>query len=85
MAATTTASHRGSTDQGAFGPLGRLGLAVTRHRRITAIVWLLVVLGLGFFAPRVEGALSGAGWQADGSQSVAVRQLAQAHFGGAAR
>jgi RND superfamily putative drug exporter len=30
----------------------------------------------------VEKNLSGAGWQADGSESVAVRELAQEHFGG---
>jgi RND superfamily putative drug exporter len=43
---------------------------------------MLVVIGLGAFAPRVEASLSGAGWQASGSQSVQARELAQAHFGG---
>ena len=56
-----------------YGVLGRLGLAVTRHRRVTLVVWALVVVGLGVFAPRVESELSGAGWQANGSESVAVR------------
>jgi RND superfamily putative drug exporter len=64
------------------GPLGRLGVWVTHHGRATAIVWLLVVVGLGAFAPKVEANLSGAGWQADGSESVAVRELAQESFGG---
>ncbi|MGZ4777262.1 MAG: MMPL family transporter, partial [Oryzihumus sp.] len=64
------------------GPLGRLGVLVTRHARLTTVVWLLVVVGLGAFAPRVETELSGAGWQADGSESVAARELAQEHFGG---
>ncbi|MFA5564839.1 MAG: MMPL family transporter [Acidimicrobiia bacterium] len=64
------------------GPLGRLGVAVTERRRLTAIIWLVLILGLGAFAPRVESALSGAGWQANGSDSVAVRELALAHFGG---
>ncbi|MGZ4639175.1 MAG: MMPL family transporter, partial [Actinomycetes bacterium] len=64
------------------GPLGRLGLAVLRHRRATTLVWLLVIVGLGAFAPRVEASLSGAGWQASGSDSVAARELAQEHFGG---
>lgn len=66
------------------GPLGRLGVQVTHHTRATAVVWLLVIVGLGAFAPRVEAELSGAGWQADGSESVAVRELAQEHFGGKA-
>ncbi|WP_220792938.1 MMPL family transporter [Nocardioides stalactiti] len=70
-----------STDQRP-GPLGRLGTWVVDHRRPVAIVWALVVVGLGIFAPAVERNLSGAGWQADGSESVAVRDLAQEHFGG---
>ena len=32
--------------------------------------------------PRVERSLSGAGWQADRSESVAVRELVQQHFDG---
>ncbi len=64
------------------GPLGRLGVAVTRHARLTAVVWLLVIIGLGGFAPRVESELSGAGWQANGSDSVTARELAQENFGG---
>ena len=64
------------------GPLGRLGIAVTRHARLTTVVWLLVIVGLGVFAPKVEHNLSGAGWQANGSESVATRELAQEHFGG---
>ncbi len=64
------------------GPLGRLGIAVTRHAKLTTVVWLLVIVGLGAFAPRVEHNLSGAGWQADASESVAARELAQEHFNG---
>ncbi|MEN3124047.1 MMPL family transporter [Janibacter sp. LM] len=64
------------------GPLGRLGVWVTHHRRLTAGIWLLLVVGLGAFAPKVEASLSGAGWQADGSESVAVRELATESFGG---
>ena len=72
---TEDPSHR-------FGPLGRLGLWVTAHTRLVGVVWALVIVGLGVFAPRVESELSGAGWQADGSESVTVRDAAQAHFGG---
>ena len=64
------------------GPLGRLGVWVTDHARLTSVVWLLVIVGLGAFAPRVESELSGAGWQANGSDSVTARELAQEHFGG---
>lgn len=64
------------------GPLGRLGAWVTRHGRLVTAGWLLVVIGLGVFAPRVEHDLSGAGWEATGSESVDARELARRHFGG---
>ncbi len=64
------------------GPLGRLGLWVIEHARLTTVVWLLLIIGLGAFAPNVESQLSGAGWQANGSESVTVRELARDHFGG---
>ena len=64
------------------GPLGRLGIWVTDHAKLVTGVWLLLIIGLGAFAPQVEHNLSGAGWQADGSESVAARELARAHFGG---
>jgi RND superfamily putative drug exporter len=44
--------------------------------------WVVLALGLGFLAPRVETSLSGAGWEDTGSQSVAARQLIQDNFGG---
>jgi RND superfamily putative drug exporter len=40
------------------------------------------VVALGFFAPRVEHALSGAGWEASGSESVQVRELVDREFQG---
>jgi putative drug exporter of the RND superfamily len=64
------------------GPLGRVGLWVITHARMVTVIWLLVIAGLGAFAPRVEADLSGAGWQAAGSESVAARELAREHFGG---
>jgi RND superfamily putative drug exporter len=64
------------------GPLGRLGVWVSDHTRLTTAVWLLLIVGLGIFAPRVESELSGAGWQANGSDSVNARELAKEHFGG---
>ncbi len=44
--------------------------------------WLVVAVGLGFFAPRVETALSGAGWETTGSQSVQARHLIDKNFQG---
>ena len=64
------------------GPIGRVGRYAATHFRTVLIGWLVVALGLGFFAPRVETALSGAGWEASGSQSVQARKLAERDFAG---
>ncbi|NUR58327.1 MAG: MMPL family transporter [Catenulispora sp.] len=64
--------------------LGRLGAAAARRFRVTLVLWLAVLAGLGVLAPKAMTGLAGAGWQADGSPSVQVRQLAEQHFGGAA-
>ena len=45
------------------GPVGRLGLYTASHFKVVLAGWLAVALGLGVFAPRVETALSGAGWE----------------------
>ncbi len=64
------------------GPIGRLGRYTATHFRTVMVGWLLVALVLGFFAPRVEKALSGAGWEASGSQSVQARKLIERDFAG---
>jgi RND superfamily putative drug exporter len=64
------------------GPIGRLGRYTATHFRQVVVGWLVVAIGLGFFAPRVESALSGAGWEATGSQSVQARALIDEHFHG---
>ncbi|MGA9344745.1 MAG: MMPL family transporter [Nocardioidaceae bacterium] len=76
--------HDSETTPGASkpGPLGRLGVRVYDHPRITGLVWVFIVIALGLLAPRVESDLSGAGWQANGSESVAVRDVVQQHFAG---
>ena len=40
------------------GPIGRLGRYTATHFRTVLVGWLIVAVGLGFFAPRVETALS---------------------------
>src|SRR5256885_2142384 len=65
-----------------IGPIGRLGRYTATHFRVVLIGWLLIALGLGFFAPRVETALSGAGWETTGSQSVQARNLIDKNFAG---
>jgi RND superfamily putative drug exporter len=62
--------------------IGRLGRWSAVNRKTVFIAWFVVALGLGALAPKVEHALSGAGWQANGSESVVVRDLVQKEFGG---
>jgi RND superfamily putative drug exporter len=67
---------------GELGPLGRLGRWTAGHFRLVLAAWLVVVVGFGVFAPKVESALSGAGWQANGSESVQARALIEQRFSG---
>jgi len=66
-----------------LGPIGRLGRLSAKHRGRVFIAWALIAVGLGILAPRVETALSGAGWQANGSQSVEAREQIDRNFAGA--
>jgi RND superfamily putative drug exporter len=65
-----------------YGPIGRLGRYTATHFRLVALVWVVVAVGLGAFAPKVEHALSGAGWEATGSESLKVRETVDREFGG---
>jgi RND superfamily putative drug exporter len=66
-----------------LGPIGRLGRLAATHRGAVFALWAVAAVGLGFLAPRAETALSGAGWEDSGSESVAVRKQVDAAFGGA--
>ena len=70
------------SELGRLGPLGRLGGYTATHFRTVVIAWALVAVGLGILAPRVETALSGAGWETTGSQSVEARKLVDRNFQG---
>ena len=47
-----------------------------------AVAWVVAAVVLGALAPQVEQALSGAGWEASGSESVHARRLVQENLGG---
>jgi putative drug exporter of the RND superfamily len=64
------------------GPVGRLGRWTATHVKAVALAWVVVAVGLGVLAPRVETALSGAGWEATGSESLKVRTTVDREFGG---
>ncbi|GAC1518975.1 MAG: MMPL family transporter [Thermoleophilaceae bacterium] len=65
-----------------IGPIGRLGRYTATHFRVVALSWVVVAVALGVLAPSVEHALSGAGWEATGSESVKARQLVDRNFKG---
>ncbi len=65
---------RVATSPAALGPIGRLGRFAATHRAWVFGTWAVLALVLGALAPRVEHALSGAGWQANGSESVQARE-----------
>ncbi len=71
-----------TSSEGALGPIGRLGCWAATHRRLVFGVWIALALGLGALAPQVERALSGAGWEASGSESVQARGQIDANFAG---
>src|SRR5215217_7805189 len=62
--------------------LGRLGAWAADHRRLVVIVWGAAVLVLGALAPFTDRALSGAGWEAPGSESGEARRAIESHFPG---
>ncbi len=63
-------------------PLARLGRFAHAHRWSVVAAWAVIAIGLGFLAPKLESALSGAMWEVNGSDSLAARQLIEHNFGG---
>ncbi len=80
--ATDTACDSPPARSRTAGALGRLGQVMVTRRRWVFGIWLIALIALGSFAPSVFSSLAGAGWQANGSESVQVRELAEEHFGG---
>lgn len=82
---TPTTSKRGHESAPPGRPGGALagwGARMATHTKWVFGVWLIALAALGAAAPSVFDALAGAGWQANGSESVRARELAQQHFGG---
>lgn len=65
-----------------LGALGRLGRFTAAHARGVVRAWIVLAIALGALAPGVKHALSGAGWEATGSESVAAREQIDRAFGG---
>ncbi|MEZ5102254.1 MAG: MMPL family transporter [Thermoleophilia bacterium] len=77
-----SAATASAASEPVLGPIGRIGRFSASHRRLVAVSWLIVIVALGIFAPRVEHALSGAGWESTGSESVQARELVEQQFQG---
>ncbi len=73
------ADHSPPSDDGL---MARLGTWTATHLRAVLAAWAVVIVAFGFFAPKVQSALAGAGWQDSTSQSVAARNLIQRDFHG---
>jgi putative drug exporter of the RND superfamily len=80
MQRQTRQELRSGTSDG--GRLGRLGGWAADHRRLVAVAWCVVVLGLGGLAPFADRSLSGAGWEAEHSESVNARHTLDSRFSG---
>ncbi|MGZ8763748.1 MAG: MMPL family transporter, partial [Acidimicrobiia bacterium] len=58
----------------------RLAASMARHRRIVITVWLVVAFAAAPLALTLTGALSGAGWEAQGSTAQRVRDELRTDF-----
>ena len=58
----------------------RLAASMARHRRAVIVTWLLVVFAAAPLALTLSSALSGAGWEAQGSIAQQVRDELRKHF-----
>jgi RND superfamily putative drug exporter len=58
----------------------RLAASMARHRRVVILVWLAVTVAAAPLAITLTSALSGAGWDAKGSEAAEVRAELRADF-----
>jgi RND superfamily putative drug exporter len=75
-----SAEAAGAPEQGRQPWFARLGRFSATHRRWVMIVWLVATLLAAPLALSLTGALSGAGWEAQGSTAVKVRDELRRDF-----
>jgi RND superfamily putative drug exporter len=82
VATTTPTVKSAAPSTPARGWLAGLGVWSGAHLGIVLVAWALILGVFGAFAPQVESALAGAGWQDSGSQSVQARDILGKEFAG---
>lgn len=80
IAAERASGHIPAPDTGREPVFARLARFSARHRRMVIVAWLVVTLGAAPLALTLTGALSGAGWEAQGSTATAVRDELRTDF-----
>jgi RND superfamily putative drug exporter len=64
----------------AHGPLASMAKFAVQYKKSVMLVWLVVVLAAAPLAISLTGALSGAGWEAQGSEAQIVRDQLRTEF-----
>ena len=81
---TTHEAHpdleRGHHHEGREGWLASIARWSAHHRRLVIVVWAVITVAAAPLAVTLTGALSGAGWEAQGSVSQEVRDEIRADF-----
>lgn len=79
-ATDTLPAHQPSPMPDERALFARLAAFMVRHRRVVILVWALVTIAAAPLAITLNGALSGAGWDAKGSTAQAVRAELREQF-----
>ncbi len=77
---TPALEHAPSEPPDTRARFSRLAASMARHRRIVIAVWLVVAFAAAPLALTLTGALSGAGWEAQGSTAQQVRDELRKDF-----
>ncbi len=72
--------HAPSAPPDARALFSRLAASMARHRRVVIVLWLVVAFAAAPLALTLTGALSGAGWEAQGSTAQKVRDELRKDF-----
>ncbi len=75
-----TTEHQPSAPPDPRALFSRLGALMARRRRIVIVAWLVVAFAAAPLALTLSGALSGAGWEAQGSTAQTVRDELRRDF-----